>query len=143
MSSAGIQGYGEDRAPAYSPVDPGASAVEDRTENPPVYSGHHGRREPRRLTSSAQQTVEHSFTSSKDSKSTSQLPWLSLRLHSYAGTTESTPIVLEGKPVNGVVELDLDKPDDIKDITVTVSKTFICVYASRSTLTHFMSSSRE
>ncbi len=138
MSTAGAREHGLDRvsAPAYSTLDTDVDVVEDRTENPPDYSGPgltstsprpaSGRREHRRLTSSAQHTVEHSLSLSKGSKSSPQQPWLTLKLHSYAVSSTSTPTFFEGKPVIGLVELHVEKPDDIKDITVTVSRFSAC-----------------
>lgn len=122
-------------APAYAPLFPDAATVEDRTENPPDYSGPRvtstsprPEREIRRLASSTQRTVEHTFTLSKGSKSSSQQPWLTMKLYSYAGSSASTPTFFEGKSVNGVVELDIEKPDDIKDITVMVSNFLVVRY---------------
>lgn len=141
MSGVAAQEHGVS-APAYTPLVPDAGTVDDdRTENPPDYIGPRvttstsprPEREIRRMTPSTQRTVEHTFTLSKGSQ---QPPWLTLKLHSYAVSSASTPTFLEGNPVTGVVELDVEKPDDIKDITITVSKILgIWMDLSNTTLT--------
>ncbi|KLO18745.1 hypothetical protein SCHPADRAFT_886033 [Schizopora paradoxa] len=125
MSSAGARERGLDRAsaPPYSPIDLGEDTVEGRTENPPDYSGPASASRPRRrehhqAIPTPRQTVEHSYSLSKGSRSSPHQPWLTLKLESYAESPVSTPVVLEGKSVKGSVELSLDKPEDITQVIV-------------------------
>ena len=131
MSTAGAQEHDLDResAPAYSATgcltdDP---ATEGGEGNPPQYSGprhastsRSGRIEPGWVTSSTQRTVEHSFSLSRGSKTSLQQPWLTLKLYSYAASSDVQPVFFQGKSINGLVELQVDKPEDIKDVSVTV-----------------------
>ena len=47
--------------------------------------------------------------------------WWTLRVNSRSPTPKSLPAFVEGDHITGVVDLNLQKPDHIKSITVVVS----------------------
>ena len=47
--------------------------------------------------------------------------WLSLKVFSRAPSAKSLPLVFEGEKIEGVVSVDIDKPENSKGITITVS----------------------
>ncbi len=63
------------------------------------------------------ENFEHSFPLERNGRK-----WMSLCVRSRAKRAGSPPIYTEGDTVSGRVELDLDKPEKIKMITVTVRR---------------------
>jgi hypothetical protein len=80
----------------------------------PTYSGpSSSRREggrPRRV------RTEHVYTINN----TDGTPWLYLKFKSWASSTNSLPMFIEGQTIKGIVDLDLKKSDSISAIVVNV-----------------------
>ncbi len=74
-----------------------------------IRRGHGGRPPP-------SQTV-HSYTLNT---SRTDRPWLTLRVLSWVQNASSAPVFVESEAIAGHVDLDLDKPDSIKAIIITV-----------------------
>ncbi len=74
-----------------------------------IRRGHGGRPPP-------SQTV-HSYTLNA---SRTDRPWLTLRVLSWVQNASSAPVFVESEAIAGHVDLDLDKPDSIKAIIITV-----------------------
>lgn len=72
----------------------------------------------------ARPLTEHTFTLDVPEGN----PWLVLKVKSNAPSTKGLPVFVEGQPIAGVVELQLDKPENIKAVVILVSS------RSRSTL---------
>lgn len=72
----------------------------------------------------ARPLTEHKFTLDAPEGN----PWLVLKVKSNAPSTKGLPVFVEGQPIAGVVELQLDKPENIKAVVILVSS------RSRSTL---------
>jgi hypothetical protein len=104
-------------------------------EAPPAYLGPQSRStsDPRRRSPHRSQSNEnnehgkekrrrtmHKFDLKKDDKS-----WLVLRLASLAPSSKSTPVYIGNKPIRGVVELNLDKPQHLISVDVTVRRSFL------------------
>lgn len=51
-----------------------------------------------------------------------------LKVHSHAPNAKSLPVFIKGEPVAGTVELDLQEPNSIKAITISVS--YIAIFLS-------------
>ncbi|KAJ3757691.1 hypothetical protein EV360DRAFT_45536 [Lentinula raphanica] len=66
-------------------------------------------------TTGSVETFEHCFPMERNGK-----VWLSLYVRSRAKSAASPPIYTEGDTVSGRVELDLDRPEKVKGITVTM-----------------------
>ena len=56
---------------------------------------------------------------------TSKKPWASLKVKSRSINAASIPRIVQGEPITGTVELDLEKTDHIQAVTVAVSKSQI------------------
>ena len=77
---------------------------------PPETTGNRSYSSPRPL-------VQHIFTLPDQKGRT----WLTLKVNSSAQSALSLPNFFEGKPVTGLVELELEKPDSISAVVVSVS----------------------
>jgi hypothetical protein len=65
-------------------------------------------------------------------------PWLSLRLTSRSPKPEYLPMFIGKDTVSGTVELELTKPENIREVIVTVCVIFppsLCVYHNHLTTT--------
>lgn len=57
--------------------------------------------------------------------------WLSMFVKSRATSAASLPVFFEGDTISGRVELDLDKAESSKGVSITVSESLICIPESR------------
>ena len=48
-------------------------------------------------------------------------PWLTLRVKSWALSEKHQPLFIEGGTINGLVEMNLEKTDNVKQVVVYVS----------------------
>lgn len=60
--------------------------------------------------------VQHTYSLN----TSSNLPWLTVKLRNWAPHVKSIPIYFEGQSITGLVELDLGVPDRIKAVVVHV-----------------------
>lgn len=66
---------------------------------------------------SSRQRQAHTYTLQNGNKP----PWATLHVLSWAPTAKSLPVFFEGQTIEGSVDLDLPKPENIKAITISVS----------------------
>lgn len=68
--------------------------------------------------------VQHTYSLN----TSSNLPWLTVKLRNWAPHVKSIPIFVEGQSITGFVELDLGVPDRIKAVVV-----YVCLKLSNHT----------
>lgn len=56
---------------------------------------------------------------------TGGIPWMTVKLRSHVSSLKAQPVCIGGRSVSGRVELDLEIPEKIKAIVLTVSKFII------------------
>ena len=82
----------------------------------PVYSRRRSLRPPPRTEEAPSTQTEHSYSL----YSRNDRPWLTLKISSWTAKDTSAPVFVEAESIDGHVELDLEKPDSIKAISITV-----------------------
>lgn len=55
-------------------------------------------------------------------------PWLTLRVLSWAPTEKHSPVFIEGETINGLVEMNLEKAENVKQVVVYVCVYLLCTY---------------
>ncbi|KZS92448.1 hypothetical protein SISNIDRAFT_455645 [Sistotremastrum niveocremeum HHB9708] len=71
---------------------------------------------PRRTSDSARSLTEHTYSLSNRHS----VPWITLRFKSRASSARLMPVFGAGDQVQGTVELNLERPDHIESIVVTI-----------------------
>lgn len=59
-------------------------------------------------------------------------PWLTLRVLSWAPSEKHLPVFIEGETINGLVEMNLEKTENVKQVAVYVRLYFLCVSLANS-----------
>lgn len=102
-------------AKADAKLDGGAPAAGD-AKSVPRAAPHPGSPPPFSASTSSSARVEHVYSLNL----TKGKPWLSLRMTSRAPSPKALPVFAEGDEISGTVEIDLEKPESSKGITIEV-----------------------
>lgn len=87
----------------------------------PVYSRRHSLRpQTARVERPPRSQTTHTFTL----QSRNNRPWLTLNVLSWVENAANVPVFVEAESIAGHVDLDLDKPDSIKAVTITASQLY-------------------